>query len=155
MGWFSDMFAGGVEGILGGVKGIISEFHLAPEKEAEINVKLQALIQQRLADLESTARTELQAKERVLTAELQQGDNYTKRARPTVVYLGLLFIMWNYCVVPLWHQTALPLPTEFWVAWGGIVGTWAIGRSAEKIKVGGTVGKIGRAITGGSSTLLE
>ena len=24
------------------------------------------------------------------------------------------------------------LPTEFWLAWGGIVSTWSIGRSAER-----------------------
>ena len=30
------------------------------------------------------------------------------------------------------RETLFPLPEEFWVAWGGIVATWAIGRSFEK-----------------------
>ena len=83
-------------------------------------------------------RQELQAKERILVAELTQGSTYTKAARPTVVYYGLFAIFANYTLIPClqWafgsSPEAFALPTEFWVAWGGIVGTWSIGRSAER-----------------------
>ena len=55
-----------------------------------------------------------------------------------MVYYGLLAIFFNYSLLPFlqWYGGETPkpfdLPTEFWVAWGGIVGTWSIGRSAER-----------------------
>ena len=83
-------------------------------------------------------RQELQAKERILVAELTQGSTFTKAARPSVVYYGLAAICFNYSILPFvqWLGGEAPqpfeLPTEFWLAWGGIVSTWSIGRSAER-----------------------
>ena len=118
---------------------------------------MQALLQQRDTEIEQTMRQELQAKESILVAELQQGDGYTKRARPTVVYYGLLAIFFNYSVIALRSmanggETPKPfdLPTEFWIAWGGIVGTWSIGRSAERR---GARNKVTSLVTG--SKLLD
>jgi len=99
-------------------------------------------------------------KKDVMVAELNQGDSYTKRARPTVVYFGLVVIAVNHVINP-WlayfvslffeNTPALPdiqLPGEFWIAWGGICSVWCIGRSAEKIKASGTLGKVAGFITG-------
>ena len=129
---------GSLSGIMGGVKGLIGAFKLDPEKGKEFEVQMESLIQQRDSEIEATIRQELQAKERILVAELTQGSGYTKAARPTVVYYGLFAIFANYTLIPClqWAFGSAPeafeLPTEFWVAWGGIVSTWAIGRSAEK-----------------------
>ena len=129
---------GSVTGIMGAVKGLVGAFKLDPSVGKEFEVKMEALLQQRDSEIEQTIRQELQAKERILVAELQQGSTYTKAARPTVVYYGLLAIFCNYTLLPflqwLGGETPKPfdLPTEFWVAWGGIVGTWSIGRSAER-----------------------
>ena len=38
-----------------------------------------------------------------------------------------------------------PLPEEFWMAWGGIVATWAVGRSFEKSS---SSNRMSRAATG-------
>lgn len=138
MSWLDKILGSGVKDVLGGVDDIIGRFKASPEAKQEFKLELERLMQQRDAEIEQSLRTELLAKEKVLVAELQQGDNYTKRARPTVVYAGLAFIFLNYCIVPLVQTiagkivTPLELPTEFWAAWGGIVGTWVIGRSAEK-----------------------
>ena len=120
---------------------------------------MEVLLQKRDAEIEETIRTELQAKERVLVAELTQGDSYTKRARPTVVYAGLTFILINYCIIPAIQSLAgvlvkpFDLPTEFWVGWSGIVATWTIGRSAEKR---GARNRLTSIITGsGTSRLLD
>jgi hypothetical protein len=111
------------------------------------------------------------AKSRIIVAELSQGDNYTKRARPTVVYGGLLMIAINYVLFPFLARLAaasylfsgaagqvpqslinllspLDLPGEFWAAWGGVVGTWVLGRSLEKRGATGNLGKIAGLITG-------
>lgn len=116
----------------------IKKFVTTDKDRMEMQIQLEAILQKRDSEVESTVRKELEAKERVLVAELTQGDSYTKRARPTVVYFGLIVILYNYCVIPTIQMfraleiSPFDLPTEFWIAWGGIVATWAIGRSAEK-----------------------
>jgi len=101
------------------------------------------------------------AKAQIIAAEMAQGDNYTKRARPTVVYGGLLMIALNYVIFPILAKIAaisngmpegidtvfepVNLPTEFWWAWGGVVSAWVFGRSMEKK---GNVGQLTSLITG-------
>jgi len=149
--WISDLLGGSAGSIVTAVGGVIDNLTTTKEEKEELKIKMQALLQQRDSEIEQTLRAELSAKERVLVAELQQSDAYTKRARPTVVYTGLLFIFLNYCLVPLIQSlSGIPvksfdLPAEFWVAWGGIVATWSIGRSVEK---SGTKNKLTSVITG-------
>ncbi len=156
MSWLSDIFAGSAKGLIGSVGSIVDDLHLSGEEKQQFKLQMEALVQQRDSEIEQTTRIELQAKERVLVAELQQGDKFTKRARPTVVYAGLAFIGINYVVVPivgvLNGVTVAPieLPTEFWAGWSGIVATWSIGRSFEKR---GTQNRVTSAITG--SLLLK
>ena len=87
---------------------------------------------------ELSVRAEMEAKSAVIVAEMQSGDNYTRRARPTVVYFGLVAIALNYVIGP-WcayllgaEPPTIELPEEFWMAWGGVVAVWFIGRSAER-----------------------
>ncbi len=117
----------------------------------EFQTEMESLLQERDAEVEQTIRAELSAKERTLVAELQQGDSYTKRARPTVVYAGLVFIAVNHVLFPMAARVLalfggdalseseismltvpINLPTDFWFAWGGICSAWVLGRSAEK-----------------------
>ena len=79
-------------------------------------------------------------------AELQQGDRYTKRARPTVIYVGLLFILLE--LFGIRHivldqlelgenalniiQGSDAIIKTFLAAWAGVVGVYAVGRSMEK-----------------------
>lgn len=138
MDWLAKIFGGSVGNLAEQVGGVVDKFHLSGEEKQKFKLEMEALLQKRDAEVEATLRTELGAKERVLVAELNQGDNYTKRARPTVVYAGLGFILFNYCLVPL-LQTFMEaeiqpfeLPGAFWAGWSGIVATWSIGRSMEK-----------------------
>ena len=150
---------GSLTGIMSGVKGLVGAFKLDPEAKKEFEVKMQALLQQRDSEIEATIRQELQAKERILVAELTQGSTYTKAARPTVVYYGLFAIFANYTLIPTlqWAFGSVPeafeLPTEFWLAWGGIVSTWSIGRTAERR---GSRNKAVSLVTGNkASSLLD
>lgn len=89
--------------------------------------------------LETRERQIAEAQRDVIVAEMQQGDSYTKRARPTIVYAGLVAIFLVHVVTPVlsaFLSNAVPsitLPEEFWYTWGGICGVWMIGRSAERI----------------------
>ncbi len=138
MSFITKILGAGAKEVLKGVDGIIARFKASPQEKQTFKLELEKLLQQRDSEVEATIRAELGAKERVLVAELQQGDNYTKRARPTVVNAGLGFIFLNYCIVPIVQSfgriTIQPfeLLTEFWIARGGIVSTWVVGRSAEK-----------------------
>ena len=159
MSWLSKIFAGNVGEVVQQVGNVVDKFHLSGEEKQQFQLEMEALLQKRDLEIEETIRSELQAKERILVAELTQGDNYTKRARPSVVYAGLLFIFINYVLVPVISDiigTRIPpfeLPTAFWAGWSGIVATWSIGRTFEKR---GAHGSVIRAITGSSgSRLLE
>jgi hypothetical protein len=157
MSWLGKIFSGSIGGVVKEVGDVADKFHLSEEEKERFKLELEALLQKRDSEIEETLRSELGAKERILVAELSQGDNYTKRARPTVVYAGLFFIFFNYCLVPLlcrWQGVSfepLELPTEFWYGWSGIVMTWSVGRSFEK---SGTSNRLTRAITGQSPVRL-
>ena len=91
------------------------------------------------------------AQKEIIVAEMNQGDKFTKRARPMVVYAGLGFIFLVHVFLPMFSHfkgTAIPtlsLPQEFWWAWSSVVGIWAIGRSCEKY---GASNKLISTITG-------
>jgi|GEM_PF-1059131 len=110
----------------------------------------------------------------IMVAELEQGDKFTKRARPWLVYSGLIFtgliLLFRLAAkaIGIWvllDKTADPvqmaalqvqieglaglnLPGEFWLAWGGAVSIYSIGRSAEKRGAQGVIGTVAGMITG-------
>ena len=85
---------------------------------------------------------------------MQQDDLFTKRARPAIIYLGLLFIFIIHVAIPVLAyisgspQDKIPsitLPSEFWWAWGTVVSVYGAGRSAEKR---GIINKLTQLATG-------
>lgn len=129
-------------------KNIINRFFpqkMSESERAKLQIELQGMLQERETKL-------LEVQKSILVAELQQGDAYTKRARPTVVYAGLAFIFLVHVLFPIlsfYTRSEVPnlaLPEAFWWAWSGVVGTWVVGRSFEKH---GAQGKIINLITGG------
>jgi hypothetical protein len=160
MSWFSKIFSGSVGTLVQQVGDVADKFHLSGEEKQQFKLQMESLLQQRDSEIEASLRSELQAKEKILVAELTQGDSYTKRARPTVVYAGLVFIALNYVLVPIFsdlfgqRMEAFVLPSEFWYGWSGIVATWSVGRTFEKR---GAAGAVVRGITGSKpgSRLLD
>lgn len=124
---------------------------LTPEQAFNLLVEQQQLLRQREAELHALQQQQDQTKSEVIKAELEQNDLFTKRARPMVVYAGLVFIFLNYVLFPAIAHLAnrepptLTLPEDFWWAWGGIVATWSIGRSFEKTS---SSNRVTRMITG-------
>jgi hypothetical protein len=161
MSWFTNLFTGGAGSVVDSIGGLADRFIQTDDEKSAFKVQVETLLQKRDSEIEQTLRQTLQSKEKILVAELSQGDNYTKRARPTVVYTGLIFIGINYVLFPLIGRIAnglgadidasplADLPAEFWIAWGGICATWSIGRSMEKR---GTQNAATRAITGNTPT---
>ena len=123
------------------VKGLVDRWFppdVPPEKKLEAIQAMTTSIEEREA-----AVTAIKAQ--IMVAELNQDDRFTKRARPMIVYMGLLFMAINHVFFPCvsWAVQAIngadnimlpiiTLPTEFWYVWGGVCGIYVLGRSAEK-----------------------
>jgi len=120
---------------------------MTDEEKATAQIELQRMLQERETTL-------IEAQKSIIVSEMSQGDAFTKRARPMIVYCGLLFIFLVHVIFPIVTYVtkeslpALNLPTEFWWAWTGVCGVWMIGRSMEK---NGASNKIVNMITGGKS----
>lgn len=144
-------------GLVEGIGEVADRFITTDSEKKQFQLQVQELVNQRQATAEASMQAELQAKERIIVAEMNQGDTYTKRARPTVVYAGLAIIAFNYCLVPAMQSLGgselqpFVLPFEFWAAWGGCVGIWTIGRTAEKR---GANNKATRLVTGSEQKSL-
>jgi len=140
----------GIGSVMNFAKGLIDRV-FPPDMSAEDKAKA-VLAAQEL--VEAREKAVIEAQKAIIVAELEQGDAYTKRARPTVVYMGLFFIFLVHVAFPIvkgWSGQPIPdlaLPEAFWWAWSGVVGAWVIGRSAEKR---GSKSDAVKAITGKSA----
>lgn len=137
----------GIGSVVDFAKGLIDRVFppdMSAEEKARAILAAQEMVEKR-------DQTLIEAQRSIIVAELEQGDAFTKRARPMVVYAGLFFIFLVHVVFPIsatLSDTPMPtlsLPGEFWWAWSGVVGAWVIGRSAEKR---GSKGDIVRMVTG-------
>ncbi len=154
MSIFSKLFSGGISDIVDSVGGVLDKFTLSKQEKEEIKLEMQGRMMQLENEIEKTYRTELETRSDIIKSELAQGDMYTKRARPTIIYMGLLFIFIVHVLVPVIAYASgtpkvnmpdITLPQEFWWAWGVVVGVYGAGRSAEKL---GVVNKFTQAATG-------
>ena len=152
MNWLSKIFGGGIKEVAEALDGVFARWKLDPETAHEHKREVLTTLVSVINGIEKSVQTEIESKERIIIAEMNQDDNFTKRARPMVVYTGLVLAVFEVIskYVSLWQGVELPsvsslVPTEFWIAWGGICGTWVIGRSAEKR---GQQNKIIEMITG-------
>lgn len=158
-----------IAGLLAGktlpaIGAIVDSLHTSAEEKAAANVKMTQIMLEAAEVMEATVQQQIVAQKDIMVAELQQGDAYTKRARPTLVYYGLYFIAANYVLFPMivrgsgimaafFHGAISPeqmaaiadasqplqLPEEFWWAWGSAISVWSLGRDAVRSGVSGKV----------------
>lgn len=125
--------------LLESVKGIIQQFHMSPEDKAKLQQQLDAEKDQfAAAENDYNAKLNDIAGQNI-RAEAQSGDKYTERARPSVIWVGLFVIVWNYCgpmliVNHFFHLGAntIDLPPMFWEAWSAISLGYVVNRSIDK-----------------------
>lgn len=150
-GFLSKIFGAGVTETVNGIAGVVDRFVQTKDEKAKVMLEIEQVVTQRLSQIEESARSETVATMEIIKAEMAQGDNYTKRARPSVVYFGLFLTFWNYMVLPtvaLWAARSyapVEVPNDFWWVWGGICSAWVLGRTAERI---GVKSKVTEVITG-------
>lgn len=143
-------------GLINSVGQIIDNLHTSDEEKTDAKIRLVAGFTEFAKQADVAYQKELEVRRDVIVAELNQTDNYTKRARPTMLYAGMLFVGLNYVVAPLfgrmvavirafWElspaqalalsnmsEPLANLPSEFWAAWGGVAGVYVLARSGEK-----------------------
>lgn len=129
---------GFVKEIIKPVTNMVDELTTTDEEKSKLKNALTSIENNvTLKYIELEAKT-VEAKRDVMVEELKQDDKYTKRARPTVVYAGLVILFINHVLLPwitFFTGSTLPninLPAEFWLAWGGVCGVYAFSRSTEK-----------------------
>lgn len=137
----------GIGSVADAAKTIANKFFpdkMGDGERAKAELELQKILSERDNKL-------AESKKEIMVAELNQGDNFTKRARPMIIYSGLAFIFLVHVFFPIAYVAfgneapELSLPTDFWFAWGGCCSVYTIGRSAEK---GGAKNKLVGMITG-------
>jgi hypothetical protein len=161
MSFFSKLFSGGISEVVDSVSGVVDKFTLSKEEKLQFKSEMQSRLIQIESELEKTYRAEIDARAEIIKTELAQGDKYTKRARPTIIYSGLGFIFLVYVLIPFIAYISgtpsaempdIALPNEFWWAWGTVVSIYGAGRSAEKI---GITSKITELATGSGANKIN
>jgi hypothetical protein len=105
---------------------------------AKMELELQGILSAREQAVIDTQKS-------VMVAELQQEDRFTKRVRPAILYSGLLFIFLVHVFLPIlafFLKMPMPqvaLPESFWGAWSGVCSIYVVGRSVEKLGIGGKI----------------
>jgi hypothetical protein len=159
MDLFKKIFSKGVTDVVNSVGDIVDRFTLSKQEKEEFKLEMQSRLLKMETELENTYRTEIESRKEIIKAELAQGDLYTKRARPTIIYAGMVFIFLVYVLVPvlayITGSERMPnfgLPEEFWWAWGTVVGVYGVGRTAEKM---GVTNKFTNLMTGSGANNIE
>lgn len=123
--------------LLDSVKGIISEFHMSPEDKEKLQAQLDMEKDQFVAAEHDYNSKLNDIAGQNIRADAQSGDKFTLRARPAVIWVGLLMFFWNYCVVPSvglhWHVPSLPIPDTFSEIWGVVVTGYVFNRTLDKV----------------------
>lgn len=142
MNWLNKLFSAGVGQAVEQIGGVVERVSAGHLGKKEMQLELEKMLHERDTALIAQLTTEITSKEKIMVAELQQGDKFTKRARPTIVYVGLLAALFD----GLGYDWAkFTMPPDFWYIWGGVCSVWVIGRSAEKY---GAANGLVKAITG-------
>lgn len=113
------------------------------ESENSFRLEVEKLVHDKEQQLEQTYRQHMANSKDIVMAELSQDDLFTKRARPTVIYAGLAFILLEVLGLRIFVLDAISASDaivtsssdvfgSFMWVWGGVVGVYAAGRSAEK-----------------------
>ena len=146
----SALLGEGLGSFAGKIGEVVDRFVHSKDEKAAFMLEMEKLLQQRDSEIEKTIQKELDTAARVIEAEMAQGDSYTKRARPTIIYGGLVMFFLNSVILPklavfaaLINDSAeqlivinalqpVAIPPEFILAWGSVVAIYSGGRTLEK-----------------------
>ncbi len=127
-----------VKPILDSATALIAQFHLSPEQQIQAQQQLQEAAQRaQQAAMDYDAKLNDIAGQNI-RAESQSEDNYTRRARPTFMYVVIAVIGFNYIALPLLQVfgskvAPITLPGDLLTLFGVCVTGYVFSRTAEKV----------------------
>lgn len=135
--------------LLDGVKGIIGMFKESPEKKAEF-VELCEKNRASFEEKELQANVQLnQIASDNIKVEAASNSKFVSWARPSVIWMGNVVVLWNYCLRPLaglrYNAQPVSIPSDFWYIWCACVLGYVVARSGQDI-INKTVGGSGGAV---------
>jgi len=86
------------------VGNVVDKFVQTPGERAEIRVKMAEIVAAETIAAEESIQERFKAVQGIISSEMQHGSNYTKNARPTIVYAGLIMFFLQ-GVFGLWTLT--------------------------------------------------
>jgi hypothetical protein len=129
----TDLFTGGVTGIVSAVNDILGKFITDPEKKLEATVKLQQMatdLQVKIIDQERDLAVQQAS---IITAEAKSESWIARNWRPVTMLVFVYIIAHNYIFVTLFHLQSVPIPPDMWDLLKIGIGGYIAGRSVEKI----------------------
>lgn len=140
----SGILAGGVKDIVEGVFNVFDMVHTSDEEKVDLKLRIERAVTERMAVIETSIQARFRMVTDIIQSEMVSGNSYTKNARPTIVYSGLLIHLVN-AFGQMFGLAPIEVDPNFTYVWGGVCGVWIIGRSAEKV---GARNRAAQAITG-------
>jgi len=157
-GILSSIFASGFDKIITAVGSVFDELFTSKEEKAQaqlarLTVMLQAeqIKAQTALELEKAYIDDQKSLRDQITVEVQSQDWFVRRARPAVIWMGIMMVVWNYMLTPfvqtvfqLWHHepvavSLIDVPTEVWTIWGLLMGGISVLRSMDKRTLAGVI----------------
>ena len=144
---FKDILGGMIGTVIEQGAAIADEFHLSGEEKAEFKQRDEERLLKLREAIETTVQARYSAVSKIIASEMQHGSNFTKNARPSLVYSGLA--MFFIKMIGSGFGVEFDIPSEFTYTWGGVCGVWVLGRSTERVaENGGLLGKAAAMATG-------
>ncbi|MCF8263614.1 MAG: holin family protein [Melioribacteraceae bacterium] len=146
----SGIVSGGFSELAGSVKSIIETFtgkEESPEQKvmmAQVQLQIKNAENEMQKSVINAVTEDLSNQRELWKTELANEDFFVRRMRPALGYVGMLIILINYALLPLIYSvvnlflttvvnySAVNLPGEFWIVWGGYMGGYAYLRTKEK-----------------------
>jgi hypothetical protein len=151
----TNLLSGGIEGAGKGIASVINAIKgKSPEdaaKLAQITADLETMHTKYESDFALATISENIALNQTAAANIQADSKagwVQSLARPSVIWMGNLLLIWNYVCRPMflrWQLKPVELPDMFWYVWCACVLGYVVSRTGQDI-IGKVVGGAGGSI---------
>lgn len=132
----SDIFAGGLEGVVKGVTDLIGAFHLSPEQAKEAQIKLEQIRLDAISKVGDQEASIIGAINQTMQGEAKSEHFMQYAWRPCIGFTAATLIVNNYVLLPYFQKVgllAIVIPDPLWYFMMAVLGVTAAGRSVEKV----------------------
>mgnify|MGYP001607602030 CR=1 FL=1 len=125
-----------ITGVFKPVADLIDNLHTSEEERLKIKQQMfDAQTQLYMQALESETQ-QVEAKAVIIKAEAEGQSWMQRNWRPSMMYVFILIILWNYLIAPIAKQPILELPPGMWDLMYIAMGGYVAGRTIEKVLPG-------------------